>query len=158
MVEIRDTPYGHPDAVKLTEQVQQEYVERYGDPDITPMDSAHFDPPRGVFLLGYLDGEPVASGGWRAQEASPEGFADGDAELKRMFVVQHARGRGYARGILAALEISAAESGRTRVVLETGTLQPEAIGLYTSCGYRPVTKFGVYRDEPLSVCLGKTLA
>ncbi|MEU6344131.1 GNAT family N-acetyltransferase [Streptomyces sp. NPDC046977] len=156
-MQIRKTRYDHPDAVLLTAQVQQEYVERYGGPDDTPLDVAHFDAPCGCFLLGYLDGAPVATGGWRAQDASPEGFEDGDAELKRMYVVPQARGRGLARRMLAELERDAAAAGRTRMVLETGTMQPEAIALYTSCGYTPVVKFGHYKDSPLSVCLGKSL-
>jgi GNAT superfamily N-acetyltransferase len=156
-VEIRTVRYDHPDAVALTERVQQEYVQRYGEPDLTPMDPAQFDPPGGLFLVCYLDGEPVATGGWRAQDGSPEGHADGDAELKRMYVVPEARGRGLARRVLAELEASASAVGRLRMVLETGELQPEAISLYTSCGYTPVTKFGVYRDSPLSVHLGRSL-
>lgn len=156
-VEIRKTRYDHPDAVLLTEQVQREYVERYGGPDETVMDADHFDGPQGEFMVGYLDGVPVATGGWRGQDASPEGFEDGDAELKRMYVVPQARGRGFARRMLAALEAGAAAAGRTRMVLETGRKQPEAIALYGSCGYTPVDKFGYYRDSPTSVCLGKAL-
>lgn len=156
-VQIRMTGYDHPDAVLLTAQVQQEYVERYGGPDDTPVDVTQFDAPYGRFLLGYLDDAPAATGGWRAQDASPEGFADGDAELKRMYVVPQARGKGLARRMLAELERDAAAAGRTRMVLETGTMQPEAIALYTSCGYTPVAKFGHYKDSPLSVCLGKSL-
>lgn len=151
------TRYDHPDAVKLNDLVQLEYVERYGDGDLTPMAASQFDPPNGLYLLGYVEGEAVATGGWRAQDRSPEGYADGDAELKRMYVVDHARGRGLARRILAELETSAAAAGRVRMVLETGSKQPEAIALYRSCGYTPVPKFGLYRDEPLSVCLGKPL-
>jgi GNAT superfamily N-acetyltransferase len=133
-------------------------VERYGDGDLTFMDPAHFDPPRGLYLLAYDEnGEAVASGGWRAQDASPEGYADGDAEIKRMFVVARARGRGLARAILAELERTAAAAGRTRMVLETGQRQPEAIALYRSCGYQPVSKFGYYRHDELSICLGKPL-
>lgn len=156
-MEIRKVRYDHPDAVVLTEQVQQEYVRRYGGPDATPMAAADFDPPAGRFLVGYLGGEPVATGGWRAHDASPEGFEDGDAELKRMYVVPGARGQGFARRVLAELEADAAAAGRLRMVLETGYLQPEAIALYTSCGYLPITKFGVYRCEPGSVCLGRPL-
>jgi ribosomal protein S18 acetylase RimI-like enzyme len=62
-----------------------------------------------------------------------------------------------ARRILAGLEKDAAAEGRTRMVLETGMAQPEAIALYTSCGYAPIAKFGYYRDYPDSVCLGKSL-
>lgn len=157
-MEIRETRFDAPDAVKLNDMVQQEYVRRYGDGDLTVMDAAHFEPPRGLYLLGYdEDGSPVASGGWRAWNASPEGFRDGDAEIKRMFVLAHARGRGLARALLARLEASAAAAGRTRMVLETGLKQPEAIALYESSGYLPVPKFGYYRHEELSVCLGKPL-
>lgn len=158
-MEIRTTRYDDPDAVKLNDLVQQEYVLRYGDGDLTEMDAAHFEPPRGLYLLVYdEDGTPVASGGWRARDSSPEGFSDGDAEIKRMFVVAEARGRGLARRLLAELEASATAAGRTRMVLETGLKQPEAIALYESSDYRPTTKFGHYRNEPLSVCLAKPLA
>lgn len=157
-VDIRKTRYDDPDAVKLNDLVQSEYVQRYGDGDLTHMDAGHFEPPRGLYLLVYdTDGTPVASGGWRAQDASPEGFQDGDAEIKRMFVVPEARGRGLARRLLAELEASAAAAGRTRMVLETGLKQPEAIALYESSGYAPIQKFGYYRDDELSVCLGKAL-
>jgi GNAT superfamily N-acetyltransferase len=158
-VEIRTVRYDDPDAMKLDGLVQQEYMLRYGDEgDATPMHPTHFDPPNGLYLLAYDEhGDAVASGGWRAQDASPEGHEDGDAEIKRMFVLPAARGRGIARAILAELELSAAAAGRRRMVLETGTKQPEAIALYTSSGYLPVTKFGIYRHEELSRCLGKPL-
>ncbi|WP_335978724.1 GNAT family N-acetyltransferase [Streptomyces sp. CA2R106] len=158
-MEIRTTRFDHPDAIRLNDLVQLEYAERYGDGDATHMAADHFDPPRGLYLLGYdADGKPVASGGWRAQDDAAEGFTAGDAEIKRMFVVRSARGRGHARAMLAELEATAAAAGRTRMVLETGQKQPEAIALYTSCGYIPVGGFGHYRDEPLSVHLGKPLA
>lgn len=158
-VEIRKTRYDDPAAVRLNDLVQQEYAELYGDGDMTPMAADHFDPPQGLFLVAFdAAGEPVASGGWRAQDASPEGHEDGDAELKRMFVVRRARRQGFARRILAELETTATAAGRTRMVLETGSLQPEAISLYESCGYTPVRKFGYYRHGDLSVCLGKPLA
>ncbi|MFF3768050.1 GNAT family N-acetyltransferase [Streptomyces sp. NPDC001922] len=158
-MQIRPVRYDHPDAVRLNAEVQLEYAERYGDGDLTPMDPSQFDPPQGLYLVMYDDeGRPVASGGWRAQEGSSEGYADGDAEIKRMFVVRDARGRGLARRVLAALEDSARQAGRQRMVLETGTKQPEAIALYASSGYAPaVPKFGIYRHESLSRCFAKPL-
>ncbi|MET8676966.1 GNAT family N-acetyltransferase [Streptomyces sp. NPDC004647] len=156
-MQIRAVHYDHPDAAKLNAEVQLEYAERYGDGDLTPMDPAQFDPPRGLYLVVYDGGRPVASGGWRAQEESEEGYSDGDAELKRMYVVREARGRGLARRILAALEDSAELAGRRRMILETGIKQPEAIALYTSSGYRPTRKFGLYRCEKDSRCFAKPL-
>jgi GNAT superfamily N-acetyltransferase len=156
---IRAVAFDHPDAVKLNDQVQAEYHVRYGDGgDATPLDPSDFEPPGGLYLLAYdQDGVPVASGGWRAQDENGEGNADGDAELKRMYVVEEMRGRGLARRILAALEEDARAAGRLRMVLETGTKQPEAVALYTSSGYEPCGKFGYYRFHEESLCYAKAL-
>jgi GNAT superfamily N-acetyltransferase len=158
-MEIRPVPYDHPDAVKLDAEVQAEYHVRYGDGgDATPMDPADFRPPNGTYLIAYDEaGVPVASGGWRVQDANDEGNRDGDAELKRMYVTEQMRGRGLARRILAALEEDARAAGRTRMVLETGTKQPEAIALYASSGYEPCEKFGYYRFHEDSRCYAKAL-
>ncbi|MEU1124441.1 GNAT family N-acetyltransferase [Streptomyces sp. NPDC005899] len=156
---IRPSSFDHPDAVKLNDQVQLEYAERYGDEgDITPLDPTMFDPPHGLYLLAYDEQDrPVATGGWRSQERNAEGYSDGDAEIKRMFVIPEARGRALARRILAALEADARAAGRTRMVLETGDQQPEAIALYTSCGYTTCAKFGHYREYESSICMAKQL-
>jgi GNAT superfamily N-acetyltransferase len=158
-MDIRQMPFDHPDAVKLNDQVQSEYAARYGDEgDVTPLDPSMFAPPSGLYLLAYDGlGRPVATGGWRTQDENAEGYANGDAELKRMYVVPEARGLGLARRILAALEEDARATGRIRMVLETGTAQPEAIALYTSSGYEPCAKFGHYRDYENSRCFAKPL-
>lgn len=158
LVEIVNLGFGHPDAQKLISEVQQEYVVRYGEEDGTPTDPAEFAAPLGRFFVGYLDGTPVACGGWRAHDGPAPEFRPGDAEIKRMYVSATARGNGHSRQLLAVLERSAAAAGRQRIVLETGTRQPEAIGLYRSAGYAEIPKFGHYRHTPESVCFGKDLA
>ena len=132
--------------------LQQVYVERYGDVDVTPVDPAQFAAPLGYFVIGYLDGVSVACGGWRVNDE-----LDGAAEIKRMYVVDSARGKGLSRLVLAHLEATAREAGLLRMVLETGLRQPEAIALYTSSGYEQIENFGVYRDHPESRCFGKSL-
>jgi GNAT superfamily N-acetyltransferase len=156
---IHRVAFDHPDAVKLNDQVQAEYHQRYGDGgDATHMDPAGFVPPLGLYLVAYdVQGRPVATGGWRAQDENDEGFLNGDAELKRMYVTEEQRGRGLARRILAELEEDARAAGRIRMVLETGTKQPEAVALYTSSGYEPCAKFGYYRFHELSLCFAKPL-
>jgi GNAT superfamily N-acetyltransferase len=156
---IRPVLFDHPDAVKLNDQVQAEYAERYGDEgDVTPLDASMFAPPLGLYLIAYDEQDrPVATGGWRTQDENDEGYSDGDAELKRMYVIPEARGLGLARRVLAALEADAREVGRTRMVLETGAKQPEAVTLYTSSGYGPCAKFGHYRFHELSLCYAKPL-
>ena len=152
-VRIEVRTYDHPDAVALIADVQQEYVVRYGEVDMTPVDPAEFAPPRGLFLVAYVDDEAAACGGWRAHGTGPAA----DTELKRMFVRPSFRGRGLARAVLAELERTAAAAGYTRVILETGQRQPEAIALYTSAGYTPVPAFGYYAEAPEAVHLGKSL-
>lgn len=142
--------YDAPETVALIEQVQQEYVERYGEPDVTPTDAAEFAPPEGLFLVGYLDGAASAMGGWRARAPEGEVLRVGDAEIKRMYVVRAARGRGLSRLMLAELERTAREAGHKRMVLETGIMQPEAIALYTSSGYTPMPEFGAYAGDAYS--------
>lgn len=157
--------FDHPDARRLNDLVQAEYRELYhGEGDITPLDPEMFEPPHGIFLVAYdAAGRPVGSGGWRARDgeaARAEGYADGDAEIKRMFVVREARGRGLSRLILRRLEESAREAGRVRMVLETGTRQHQAMRLYATSGYELVPadqRFGLYRHTELSRCFVKPL-
>ncbi|MGB3770895.1 MAG: GNAT family N-acetyltransferase [Rhodococcus sp. (in: high G+C Gram-positive bacteria)] len=160
LLTIAATGLDDDDVVRMIDEVQQEYVRRYGGPDDTVLGAEQFTPPSGSFVKAMLDGNAVGMGGWRVHESGPhaEGLRAGDAEIKRMYVRSHARGRGVARAVLDSIERSAVDAGRRRLVLETGLRQPEAIGLYTSSGYTPLTpKFGVYRDEEQSLCMVKEL-
>ncbi len=148
-VRIEAVAYDHPDAARLIGEVQQEYVIRYGGVDRSPAGPADFAPPSGLFLVGYADGAGVVCGGWRARGA--------DAEIKRMYVTPAARGRGLARGMLAALEDAARAAGHRRAILETGSRQPEAVALYRSAGYTEIPAFGYYAGSPHSIHLGKVL-
>ncbi len=148
--------YGHPDAERLIEEVQGEYVARYGGRDDSPVDPLDFEPPTGSFFVGYAGGRPVATGAWRRSTVEAFGTT-ATAEIKRMYVVASARGAGHARAILAHLEQSAHEDGVEALVLETGLAQPEAISLYEAAGYVRVPGFGYYRDAPLSRCFAKRL-
>lgn len=153
--------YGHPDATRLVAEVQQEYVARYGSPDVTPLDPLMFEPPTGSFFVGYLDApdgstDAVATGAWRQVDVPALGVSR-TAEVKRMYVAPRAQRAGHARTVLAALEADAAAYGAQALVLETGVRQPEAIALYRSAGYRSVADFGHYAGDALSRCYGKLL-
>jgi len=101
-------------------------------------DPAVFTPPVGVFLVAYLDGEPVGGGGIRM--LSPE-----RAEVKHLWVRPAARGTGLGRALLLELEGRAAEFGATEVVLDTNERLAAAQGLYRSSGYVDVEP---YNDNP----------
>ena len=154
---VLSVPITHPDAQRLVEEVQAEYVVRYGGRDDTPYDVAEFDPPRGGFFVAYRDGVPVATAAWRRRDDLEALGTRLTAEVKRMYVAPPARGHGLARRLLARLEAAAAAVGCEAMVLETGAAQPEAMALYESSGYARIDNFGHYRDSPMNRCYGKRL-
>jgi GNAT superfamily N-acetyltransferase len=157
VMEIRRVPYDHPDAVMLMERVQAIYAERYGGPDESPMDAGEFTPPAGDFFVGYLEGIAVATGAWRHVGLASLG-STATAELKRMYVVEEAQRRGFARQMLAHLEAAAQAAGHDVLVLNTGDRQPEAITLYRSSGYeRLTTGWGTYACHPGALFFAKRL-
>jgi ribosomal protein S18 acetylase RimI-like enzyme len=147
-VEVR--PYLHPDVVRMVAEVQAEYVTRYGGPDRDAIEPGEFEPPSGLFLVGLLDGESVAMGGWRWLDPTT-------AEIKRMYVSVAARRHGLGATMLAALERTAHAAGVTSVVLTTGGEQPEAVAMYERAGYRRVAGFGHYADVPGAMFYGRAL-
>jgi GNAT superfamily N-acetyltransferase len=154
---IELVPVSHPDAHLLVEQVQQEYVVRYGGRDRTPMQEADLAPPFGAFYVGYLDGRPVMTGAWRFRADVTRLGSSRPAEVKRMYVAPSARRQGLARLMLAHLEDAARAAGAEVMVMETGPAQPEAIALYLAAGYQPIEPFGHYRDSPQNRCYGRRL-
>src|SRR5262245_10831055 len=97
--------------------------------DIGPVRVGHmFEPPDGVFLVGWDGDSAVVCGGVAR-------FDETRGELKRMYVLPEARGRGLGRKILVALEDEARALGYTSIVLETGADLLAAVGLYESSGY-----------------------
>ena len=156
-VRIERLPVTHPDAQLLVEAVQQEYVVRYGGRDDTPMVAAELAPPTGAFYVGYRDDVPVMTGAWRFRDDVERLGSRRPAEVKRMYVAPAARRQGLARLMLAHLEASARVAGAEVMIMETGTAQPEAMGLYLAAGYELIASFGHYQDEPLNRCYGRRL-
>ena len=81
---------------------------------------------------------------------------DGSAEVKSMFVLPEARGRGIGRAILHAIE-TALRGRVTTLRLETGIKQDAALRLYEKAGFHRRGPFGSSRDDPLSVFMEKPL-
>ena len=78
-------------------------------------------------------------------------------EIKRMYVQPSCRGQGAAKRLMDKLEEAARGAGVTRMVLETGPAQPEALGLYERHGFTVCGPYGDYGDDPLSVFMQKRL-
>jgi GNAT superfamily N-acetyltransferase len=149
-ITIRPLRYSDPVVRALEDELQQEYIERYGDEREPPVDPDEFAPPHGEFLVGFVGNEPVATGGFRRQDELV-------AEIKRMYVSHDHRGGGHAKRLLAELEERAAAAGYKRMVLTAGVKQPEAIALYTSSGYLPASPYGQQNDEEISRYFTKDL-
>lgn len=149
MTELRRAEFSeeHP----LVRALSDEMAERYGEGDAPhPADPADFAPPHGLFLVATAAGEEVACGGVRL-------LRPGVGEVKRMYVSPGHRNRGLARALLTALVEHARAAGLRELWLETGTAQPEAIALYLSEGFVPITPYGQHKDHPDSRCYALAL-
>jgi len=150
--EIRREPITSASAQDLIRALNSELSERYPEQGANHfrLDPDEVSEGRGVFLVLYETGVPIACGALRRLEPVT-------AEIKRMYVIPAARGRGVAWRILSALEAEARRLGAVRLVLETGERQSEAVALYKRAGFVQVPRFGEYEGSPLSLCMGKDL-
>jgi GNAT superfamily N-acetyltransferase len=134
MTELRRTDSSDPDFLELVAQLDRELAIRDGD------DHAFYAQYNKVTMIkhcivAYEGGIPVGSGAIKA-------FNDEAMEVKRMYTPPEHRGKRIAVQILNELEKWTAELGYKKCVLETGKAQPEAIALYSKCGYKIIPNYG----------------
>ncbi|MEU8223399.1 GNAT family N-acetyltransferase [Kribbella sp. NPDC048915] len=144
-VELRPAPPTDADVLALTTAQQTELAAMYGADQ--PLVALH---PDIAFTVLTLDSTAVGCVG--LQPVGP-----GLGEIKRMYVVPSARGWGLSRILLEAVETQARERGLTRLRLETGTKQVEAIALYTHHGFHPTPPYPPFENEAVSLCYAKDL-
>jgi GNAT superfamily N-acetyltransferase len=101
---------------------------------ITEATPEELAPPGGGFVVLWEDGRPIAGGGVR-------GLDDDACEIKRMYVVPEARGRGLGGALLAALEDLARDLGYAVARLDTGPRQPNAQRMYERAGYVAIADY-----------------
>jgi GNAT superfamily N-acetyltransferase len=140
MADFVEVDAGSPDAQAAMTSYFAELSARFPagfDPTgyLSPVD---YNPPRGRFFLGMSGANVLACGGlvW---------INDTMAEIKRMWVAPAARGRGLASRLLAHLELTAFDSGRPTIRLDTNPVLVEAIAMYRAKGYRDIER---YNDNP----------
>ena len=91
----------------------------------------HLAPDAAEFMLGLIDGKPVACGALRQ-------LAVGIGEIGCVYVRRAWRGQGLSRLILAALEERAVELGCQLLRLETVSDRGWAVRLYEGAGFHSV--------------------
>lgn len=147
---VRESP-DQPDVIAELRASDEWYAATYPAESIHTIDLATLLLPEVTFFVARTaDGQLLGFGA----------VVDcGDyAEIKRMYVSPSARGRKVSRRILERLEAHAQSRGFTVIRLETGPLQPEALGLYRASGYREIPHFADYDPgDPNSLCFEKRL-
>jgi GNAT superfamily N-acetyltransferase len=103
-----------------------------------------------TIVVAYDNNQPVGCGAYKIHDNQT-------VEIKRMFVAESHRGRGVSKLILSWLEEKAKEAGYSKSVLETGTKQNEAMGLYSKAGYMLTENYCQYKVMHLSICYEKYL-
>ncbi|MEE4349717.1 MAG: GNAT family N-acetyltransferase [Pacificimonas sp.] len=141
----------HPDVLALIAASDVESAARYAPEHRFASSVAELLASKAFFALAR-DADGMALGG--------SGFARRDdyGELKRIFTLPAARGRGVGRAIVAALEAEARRRGMTRMLLETGRESSDALALYRRCGYRERGPFGPYVDNGSSVFMERAIS
>lgn len=141
--------FDHPDFVRLvsllnaslaiTDGDLHEYYNQYNNTDT--LDKV---------IVAYYQQDAIACGAYRC-------YDDYTVEIKRMYVVEHQRGKGVASSMLKVLEQSAVDMGFNSTILETGVWMHDAIALYRKNGYSQIPNYDQYAGMDSSVCFGKSI-
>ena len=102
-------------------------------------------------VLAFEDTVAVACGAIKEMDSE-------SMEIKRMYTLEEARGKGIASQVISELEKWACEMDYKACVLETGKRQPDAIALYKKAGYLLIPNYGQYIGVENSVCFKKILS
>lgn len=147
---IRRTDPSDPDFKELVQELDKDLWQRYQEHQKKLQLHNIIDMAARVILV--LDNTTLTGCGcWRPIND------DRTVEIKRMYVRSAFRGRGISKRILLELEKWAKEELYSKVILETGIKQPEAIGLYQGAGYVKTANYGPYKDIAESICMEKML-
>lgn len=157
-IEIERVDWHDSRAVALRAAMDDEIGPRYAgdvaefDPDtLAAISSALSIDPADIVatLVASVDGVPVGHAALRRLGQ--------EWELKRVVTLPVARGRGISRTLITEIERLVVEQGGSRLILQTGHRQPEAIRLYEWLGYRAIPVYPPYDTISFSHCYARDL-
>ena len=149
MIKLHRTTSDNVDFGSLIKELDKDLWSRYKDQQALYDQHNIIESNRNV-IVAYKDSEAVGCGCFKK-------FSEGIVEIKRMYVKPQHRGQKIAASILRELEKWAGELNNITAVLETGTLQEEAIHLYRKSGYLVIENYGPYKNMPQSICMQKEI-
>ena len=144
-----------PRAVHLRGILDEDLDERYRDADAD--DTPEFAAKRAAALAVHPE-QIVATLLAIDHDDTPIGHVMlrrlGDEwELKRLIVRDTARRRGVGRALTAQVVDLARRGGATRVILQSGRMQPESLLMYAASGFTPIPVYEPYIETmPRSLC------
>ncbi|WLQ62347.1 GNAT family N-acetyltransferase [Streptomyces glycanivorans] len=144
-----------PDALVLRQRMDAELRPRYAPFDAQRAGRRPGPPTAAeiaVTWLAYEGAAPLATASLRLLRHRD---AEDLYEVKRVYVHDEHRGRGLAVAALDSVENSARALGVSRLSLQTGKLQPEAMGLYERQGWHRIPCYPPYDADSFGVCYGK---
>jgi GNAT superfamily N-acetyltransferase len=150
MLIFRPCPVDEDPAAGLVQAMRDDIAALYDGLDLDGADMpkagpAELGPPDGTFVVGLENDAAICCGGLKR-------LPDGACEIKKMFVVEQARGRGMARALLEELERRARELGYEIARLDTGPRQVRAQRMYERAGYVPIENFNA---NPVATFFGE---
>ena len=149
MIKVVRTNSESKDFKLLTNKLDQELKLIYGSSQ-DEFDQFNIIDNIKTVIVAYIDNMPAGCGCFKP-------FDSNVVELKRMFVEDKFRGKGLGNTILLELEKWAKELNFSSIILETGTVQKEAITLYKKNGFIVIPNFDPYIGNELSICFQKNI-
>lgn len=145
MLKIEIKPANTPEELSHAKALILEYVTWLGfdlafqnfDAEIADLPKM-YNPADGGLFIAYLNHAPVGIAGLRR-------FSQTDAEVKRMFVKDSAKGKGIGKQLLRTCIETARKLGYQTVKLDTAAFMNAAIKLYTDHGF---VEIDAYRFNP----------
>lgn len=150
---ITEESPNQPRVLELFEEADRYYASLYPDESNHPIFMEGLVAAGSTFLVARSRSNLEIVGTGALVPLGTKGYF----EVKRMYTQPEFRRRGVGRAILERLLNFSSQHAPATLRLETGYLQPEAISLYLSVGFREIPAFSPYSPDSNSRFMEKIL-